>query len=87
MIDQPTTVDQDDLIEAVRTRLDDAKVEPGRTWYRALRPDGSLWCETSDPREAAASVAGLEGYTLQQSKTYIVTTLWESWTATPGDHR
>ena len=29
--------------------------EPGR-WWRAVAPDGSVWCETSDEQEARAAV-------------------------------
>ena len=29
--------------------------EPGR-WWRVTAPDGSLWCETSNEREARDSV-------------------------------
>lgn len=29
--------------------------EPGR-WWRVIAPDGSLWCETSDEREAREAV-------------------------------
>ncbi len=35
--------------------------EPGR-WWRVLDPDDKLWCETSDEREARASMR--EGDTL-----------------------
>lgn len=54
--------------------------EEGRTWYRALGPDGSLWCETSNPREAADSTRGEDGYTLQRLPLYLVRTPWEAWT-------
>lgn len=28
-----------------------AKREIIKTWYRATKPDGSVWCESSDPQE------------------------------------
>ena len=41
-----------------------AEWRPGR-WYRIVRPDGSLWMETSS-REEAESESLAPGYTLQQ---------------------
>lgn len=38
--------------------------EPGR-WHRVLRPDGSLWMETSD-REEAAAEAEKTGWPLER---------------------
>lgn len=68
-------------LDDLRAGLDHAHIERGRTWYRALSPDGSLWCETSNPREVAESIEGKDGFTLQQLKCYIVRTPWESWEA------
>lgn len=70
-----------ELIEALRQA--GASVEDGRHWYRALGPDGSLWCETSNPREAAESVDGCDGYTLQRLPLYLVRTPWEPWQPDP----
>ncbi len=55
----------------------------GHAWYRSLAPDGSLWCETSSPDEAAQSVDGLAGYTLQKLPTFTVRTPWQPWQPTP----
>ena len=41
-----------------------ANWKPGR-WYRIVRPDGTLWMETSN-REEAMSESLAPGYTLQR---------------------
>ncbi len=66
-----------ELLEELRRA--GAEVVDGRTWYRALSPAGSLWCETSVPVEAIGSVAGREGYSLERLPTYVVRTPWEQW--------
>lgn len=69
-----------DPVALVRAlRLTDAGVEDKLVWYRALSPDGELWCESSDPQEVAKSVAGRKGYTLQRLPSYLVRTPWEPW--------
>lgn len=70
-----------ELIEALRQA--GASVEDGRHWYRALGSDGSLWCETSNPREAVDSIDGRDGYTLQRLPLYLVRTPWEPWQPDP----
>lgn len=54
-------------------------VEGHSVWYRALSPDGSLWCESSSPSEVRQSIRGREGYTLEQFTRYLITTPWEPW--------
>lgn len=31
-----------------------------KTWYRALLPDGGIWCETSDPEECVRMSKGMD---------------------------
>lgn len=32
----------------------------GKVWYRSCNPDGTVWCETSDPGEVVRMSAGLD---------------------------
>jgi hypothetical protein len=52
----------------------------GHSWYRALDPDGRVWCESSNPDEVAASVKDRTDYTLETMTVYSASTTWKPWT-------
>lgn len=50
-----------------------------QTWYRALTPDGKLWCESSSPGEVADAARMYPGSTLHRCEVRLVTGPWEPW--------
>jgi hypothetical protein len=48
-------------------------------WYRSLLPDGSVWCESSDPDEVLDSET--PGLTFQKKEVYKVSEGWVEWPA------
>jgi hypothetical protein len=47
-------------------------------WYRSLLPDGSLWCETSDPDECVRMSEGRE-CTFQVLEVVQIDRPWREW--------
>lgn len=50
-----------------------------KTWYRAiLQPEGTLWCESSDPEEVCRMSEG-EDVFFQKKELYLIENEWEPW--------
>lgn len=50
-----------------------------KTWYRSsLQPEGTIWCESSDPEEVRRMSEGYDVF-FQKLEHYMVTTGWERW--------
>ena len=47
-------------------------------WYRSLLPDGSLWCETSDPQECLIQSDG-HNCTFEMFETVQFDGPWKAW--------
>lgn len=45
---------------------------PYRTWYRALLPDGRLWCESTEPDQVAQQSAGRRGLRFEKTVVELV---------------
>lgn len=50
-----------------------------RTWYRSVLPDGTVWCETSDPAEVVDRSGGHAGMRYQKHETFEVSAGWRPW--------
>lgn len=48
-----------------------------KTWYRSLKPDGSLWCESSNPQEVLEQSDS--DCAFQKLEIIQVTGQWEPW--------
>lgn len=48
------------------------------TWYRSILRDGSLWCETSNPKEVVKMSEGKD-VIFQKLVTYLTDDGWEGW--------
>lgn len=59
---------------------------PGRTWYRSLAPDGTLQCESSNPRDFAPgqSCHGQPNLTFERLQQWTATDGWQPWTPPAG---
>ncbi len=77
------TVDWDGIVDAIAEALGQPPAVEHREWdgthYRSIRPDGTMWCESKNPREVIESAEG-EGWQFERLDYYRVTAGWQPWT-------
>lgn len=67
------------MFAAIRKAASDRKLV--RSWYRSVTPDGTLWCEASDPHEVLDRTNPDEPLAYQRYDVYEITAGWQPWDA------
>ena len=84
------TIDGEDELRArieaaVRNQArDPLHVRHLKTLYRSVRADGTVWCESSDPRDPVTRTNGLTDLRFQRFDMYEVSDGWQPWTPEAG---